>query len=55
MMTVPGGLAEFELIRASTTEGRERAVARGVKLGRKPRLTPHQIKEVLCRKENGEL
>ena len=56
MPTVLGGLAEFEreLIRARTTEGRTRAVARGVKLGRKPKLTPHQIKEVLCRKKNGE-
>jgi len=56
MLTVLGGLAEFEreLIRARTGEGRARAVARGVKLGRKPKLTPHQVKEVLRRKENGE-
>ncbi len=41
MLTVLGGLAEFEreLIRARTGEGRERAKARGVKLGRKPKLT----------------
>jgi DNA invertase Pin-like site-specific DNA recombinase len=44
MLTVLGGLAEFErdLIRARTGEGRERAKARGVKLGRKPKLTEHQ-------------
>jgi DNA invertase Pin-like site-specific DNA recombinase len=38
MLTVLGGLAEFEreLIRARTSEGRARAVANGVKLGRKP-------------------
>src|SRR5215471_5351965 len=44
MLTVLGGLAEFErdLIRARTGEGRERAKARGVKLGRKPKLTDHQ-------------
>jgi DNA invertase Pin-like site-specific DNA recombinase len=56
MVTVLGGLAEFEseLIRARTGEGRARAVARGVKLGRKPKLTPHQRQEVLRRKENGE-
>ena len=44
MLTVLGGLAEFEreLIRARTGEGRARAVARGVKMGRKPKLTPHQ-------------
>jgi DNA invertase Pin-like site-specific DNA recombinase len=35
MLTVLGGLAEFErdLIRTRTGEGRERAKARGVKLG----------------------
>lgn len=56
MLTVLGGLAEFEreLIRARTTEGRTRAKARGVKLGRKPKLTPHQIKEALRRREAGE-
>ena len=56
MLTVLGGLAEFEreLIRSRTSEGRARAVARGVKLGRKPKLTPHQIKEILLRKEDGE-
>src|SRR6202166_1032972 len=47
MLTVLGGLAEFErdLIRARTSEGRARAVANGVKLGRKPTLTPHQQRE----------
>jgi DNA invertase Pin-like site-specific DNA recombinase len=46
MLTVLGGLAEFEreLIRARTGEGRERAKANGVKMGRKPKLTPHQKK-----------
>jgi DNA invertase Pin-like site-specific DNA recombinase len=56
MVTMLGGLAEFEreLIRARTSEGRTRAVARGVKMGRKPKLTPHQRKEILRRRENGE-
>ncbi len=56
MLTVLGGLAEFEreLIRTRTGEGRARAVARGVKLGRKPKLTPHQRKEALARRERGE-
>ncbi len=56
MLTVLGGLAEFEreLIRARTGEGRERAKARGVKMGRKPKLTPHQQKEALQRREYGE-
>jgi DNA invertase Pin-like site-specific DNA recombinase len=40
ILIVLGGLAEFEreLIRARTGEGRARAVANGVKLGRKPTL-----------------
>src|SRR5258705_6121316 len=44
MLTVLGGLAEFEreLIRTRTGEGRERAKARGVVLGRKPTLPGHQ-------------
>jgi DNA invertase Pin-like site-specific DNA recombinase len=56
LLTVVGGLAEFEreLIRARTGEGRERAKARGVKMGRKPKLTPHQIVEAVKRREQGE-
>jgi DNA invertase Pin-like site-specific DNA recombinase len=44
MLTVLGGPAEFErsLILARTGEGRERAMARGVRFGRKPKLTGHQ-------------
>jgi len=56
MLTVLGGLAEFEreLIRASTGEGRARAKARGVHMGRPPKLTPHQRQEALARREAGE-
>jgi DNA invertase Pin-like site-specific DNA recombinase len=56
MLTVLGGLAEFEreLIRARTSEGRERAKARGVKMGRKPKLTPHQQREAIKRRDRGE-
>jgi DNA invertase Pin-like site-specific DNA recombinase len=56
MLTVLGGLAEFEreLIRARTGEGRTRAKARGVKIGRPPKITPHQIKEALHRRDAGE-
>ena len=56
MLTVLGGLAEFEreLIRSRTGEGRARAKARGVKLGRKPKLTPHQRDEALRRRGEGE-
>jgi DNA invertase Pin-like site-specific DNA recombinase len=51
MLTVLGGLAEFEreLILARTGEGRARAVANGVKLGRKPTLTHHQQREAIKR------
>ena len=54
MLTVLGGLAEFErdLIRARTGEGRERAKARGVKLGRKPKLTEHQQREAIRRRDH---
>ena len=56
MLTVLGGLAEFErdLIRSRTGEGRARAKARGVKMGRKPKLTPHQRAEAIRRKDSGE-
>ena len=49
MLTVLGGLAEFErdLIRTRTGEGRERAKARGVKMGRKPKHKPHQQREAM--------
>lgn len=56
MLTVLAGLAEFEreLIRTRTSEGRERARARGVRMGRKPKLTSHQRKEALTRRDAGE-
>lgn len=56
MLTALGDLAEFEreLIRARTSEGRRRAVARGVKLGRKPKLTPHQMKKATKRRDRGD-
>lgn len=50
MLTVLGGLAEFErhLILARTSEGRKRAQARGVRFGRKLKLTVHQRQEALA-------
>jgi DNA invertase Pin-like site-specific DNA recombinase len=53
MLTVLGGLAEFEreLIRARTGEGRARAKANGVRLGRKPTLTHHQKREAIKRRD----
>ncbi|MEH2472619.1 DNA invertase Pin-like site-specific DNA recombinase [Nitrobacteraceae bacterium AZCC 2161] len=55
ILTVIGGLAEFEreLIKSRTSEGRERAKARGVRMGRKHKLTPHQQAEVRKRKAEG--
>src|SRR5216683_8293515 len=55
MLTVLGGLAEFErdLIRARTGEGRARPVARGQKMGRPPKLTPHQRREAIKRRDSG--
>jgi DNA invertase Pin-like site-specific DNA recombinase len=56
MVTVLGGLAEFErhLILARTGECRQRAQARGVRFGRKPKLTLHQQREALERRAKGE-
>lgn len=56
MLTVLGGLAEFEreLIQSRTGEGRARAKARGVRLGRPPALDHHQRREALERLAAGE-
>src|SRR6476620_2909805 len=56
MLTVLAGLAEFErdLIRARTAEGRARAVARGQRMGRPPKLTPHQKREAIKRRDEGD-
>ena len=56
MLTVLGGLAEFErhLILTRTSEGRARARASGQRFGRKPSLTPYQRAEALRRRANGE-
>jgi DNA invertase Pin-like site-specific DNA recombinase len=56
MLTVLGGLAEFEreLIKARTGEGRTRAKAAGVHMGRPSKLTPHQQREAIARRDAGE-
>src|ERR1700736_3059366 len=56
MLTVLGGLAEFEreLIRARTGEGCERAKARGMKMGRPHKLTPHQQREAIKRRDHSK-
>src|SRR5258708_36052608 len=56
MITVLGGLAEFErsLILARTGECRTLSMARAVRFGRKPKLSPFQLPEALRRPEAGE-
>jgi DNA invertase Pin-like site-specific DNA recombinase len=56
MITILGGLAEFErsLIAARTAEGRKRAIANGVRLGRNTQLTEIQIKDIRKRRAAGE-
>jgi DNA invertase Pin-like site-specific DNA recombinase len=56
MLTVLGGLAEFEreLIRTRTAEGRARAVAMGVRLGRPPKLSADERRDACLRKQGGE-
>jgi DNA invertase Pin-like site-specific DNA recombinase len=56
MLTVLGGLAEFkrELIRARTGEGRARAKAARIHMGRPPKLTAHQRREAIVRRDAGE-
>jgi len=55
MITILGGLATFErhLIGARTDEGRQRAQARGVSVGRKPKLSAFQIAEAIARRKGG--
>jgi DNA invertase Pin-like site-specific DNA recombinase len=57
MLTILGGLAEFEreLIRARTGEGRARAKAAGVHMGRPPKLTLHQRREAIARREHSTI
>ena len=56
ILAVLAALAEFErsMILARTGEGRKRAQARGVRFGRKPKLSEYQIAEALARRANGE-
>jgi DNA invertase Pin-like site-specific DNA recombinase len=56
MVTMLAGLAEFEreLIHARTSEGRKRAQAAGVKMGRPQKLTPYQQREAKQRRAAGE-
>jgi DNA invertase Pin-like site-specific DNA recombinase len=56
LSTLLAAIAEFErdLIRERTGEGRKRAMAKGVRFGRKPKLSEYQRKEALKRRAAGE-
>jgi DNA invertase Pin-like site-specific DNA recombinase len=56
LSTLLAAIAEFErdLIRERTGDGRARAMAAGVKFGRKPKLSDYQRKEALKRRAAGE-
>jgi DNA invertase Pin-like site-specific DNA recombinase len=56
LVTMLAGIAEFEreLIKARTGEGRARAKARGVHMGRPPKLNAYQRQEALQRLTAGE-
>jgi DNA invertase Pin-like site-specific DNA recombinase len=56
LSTLLAGIAEFEreLIRERTGEGRRRAMAAGVKFGRKRKLSEYQRTEAIRRRDAGE-
>ena len=56
LSTLLAAIAEFEreLIRERTGEGRKRAMANGVKFGRKPKLSAYQRAEAIKRRAAGE-
>jgi DNA invertase Pin-like site-specific DNA recombinase len=56
LSTLLAAIAEFEreLIRERTGEGRKRAMANGVKFGRKPKLSSYQRAEAITRRAAGE-
>jgi DNA invertase Pin-like site-specific DNA recombinase len=56
LSTLLAAIADFErdLIRERTGEGRKRAMANGVKFGRKPKLSDYQRAEAIKRRETGE-
>ena len=56
MSTLLAAIAEFEreLIRERTGDGRKRALANGVKFGRKRKLSDYQRAEAVKRRDAGE-
>lgn len=57
LVTMLAAIAEFEreLIRERTGDGRKRAMAQGVKFGRKRKLSDYQRQEAIKRRDAGEL
>jgi len=56
LSTLLAAIAEFErdLIRERTGDGRKRAMAKGIKFGRKPKLSEYQRQEAIKRRAAGE-
>ena len=56
LLAVLAAIAEFErdLIKERTGDGRKRAMAKGIRFGRKPKLSDFQRKEALKRRTAGE-
>jgi DNA invertase Pin-like site-specific DNA recombinase len=56
LSTLLAAIAEFErdLIRERTGDGRKRAMAKGVRFGRKPKLSEYQRNEAIKRRAAGE-
>ena len=56
MFTIMGGIAQFErgLIQARCEAGIEQAKIKGTKFGRKPKLTPEQIRKAAEHYANGK-
>ena len=56
LSTLLAAIAEFErdLIRERTGDGRKRAMAKGVKFGRKPKLSDYQRQEAIKHRAGGE-
>jgi DNA invertase Pin-like site-specific DNA recombinase len=56
LVTMLAAIAEFEreLIRERTGAGRQRAMAAGIRFGRKPKLSDFQRKEAIARRRAGE-
>ena len=56
LVTMLAAIAEFEreVTRERAGEGRKRAMAAGIRFGRKPKLSGFQRKEALARRSKGE-